>query len=266
MKSKNIGFWVGIGIFGFLVLLAIFAPWITRQDPVAQDLINTLLKPNSHHLLGTDQLGRDVLTRLIFGIRTDLVIGVLAVLFPFIFGTFLGLVTGWYGGWFDSLIMRIVDITIAFPFYVLAIALSLVFGAGAKAIIITITIVGWVAYCRIVRAGVLVTKELDYIHAAKLSGLPTFRILRRHVFPNVISQAIVFSMSDIVLSILAIVTLTFLGLGIPAPTPEWGLMIQEGQAYILQSWWIPFIPGFMVVIVGFSLSLIGDGFVKRFAK
>jgi len=266
MKKKSYAMWVGVAILGTLAILAIFAPWITHTDPTAQDLSNTLLKPSIHHILGTDDLGRDVFTRLIFGARIDLAVGILAVLFPFIFGTTLGLLAGWFGGWFDLLLMRIVDVTIAFPFYVLAIAFSLVFGAGAKSIIITITVVGWVAYCRIVRAQVLVVKELDYVHAAQLSGLPTKRILGRHVLPNVISQAITFSMSDIVLSILAIVTLSFLGLGVADPTPEWGAMIQEGQAYILQEWWVPFIPGFMVVIVGFSLSLIGDGLVKRLIK
>ena len=201
-----------------------------------------------------------------YGARIDLTIGILAVVFPFILGTTLGLISGWRGGLFDTLVMRIVDTTIAFPFYVMAIALVFVVGAGPKVIILAISLVGWVAYCRIVRAAVLVAKELDYVHAAKLSGLPTSRILRKHVLPNVITQAIIFSMSDIVLSILAIVSLGYLGLGVPIPTAEWGSMIQEGQAYILQQWWIPTIPGVMVVITGFGLSLIGDGLVKRLNK
>ena len=264
--KKNFGFYLGITLISILVILAAFAPWISHYDPIGQDLGNTLAKPSFHHWLGTDQLGRDVATRLIYGARLDLTIGVLAVLFPFIFGTTLGLLTGWRGGAFDSFVMRIVDVVIAFPFYVLAIALVFVFGPGVKSIIVAITLVGWVAYCRIIRAAVLVTKELDFVHAAKLSGLPVRRILRRHVLPNVISQAIVFSMSDIILSILAIVSLGYLGLGVPIPTAEWGSMIQEGQAYLLQEWWIATIPGILVVIVGFSLSLIGDGLVKRLAK
>lgn len=258
--------WFGIGILGLLIIMAVFAPLIFNGDPNAQNLTNTLLKPSASYWLGTDNLGRDVFIRIIYGARIDLSVGILAVFFPFIFGTTLGLIAGWYGGWFDILLMRIVDVTIAFPFYVLAIAFSLVFGAGAKSIIITITLVGWVAYCRITRASVLVVKELDYIHASQLCGIPTRRILLKHILPNVISQAITFSMSDIVLSILAIVTLSFLGIGISAPTAEWGSMIQEGQAYILDQWWVPFIPGFMVVIVGFALSLIGDGLVKKFIK
>ena len=266
MKNKNYSFYLGIAIISTLAFVAIFAPWLTHYDPIGQNLMSTLAAPSRHHWLGTDNLGRDVLTRIIYGARIDLSIGILAVLFPFVLGTTLGLISGWRGGWFDVILMRIVDTTIAFPFYVLAIALVFVVGAGPTSIILAISLVGWVAYCRIIRAAVLVAKELDYVHAAKLSGLPTSRILRRHVLPNVISQAIVFSMSDIVLSILAIVSLGYLGLGVPIPTAEWGSMIQEGQAYILQQWWIPTIPGVMVVIVGFGLSLIGDGLVKRLNK
>ena len=264
--SANTALYSGIIIIGLLAIIAIAAPLLSHYDPIGQDLENTQIAPTRHHLLGTDQLGRDVRTRIMYGARIDLTIGILAVVFPFILGTTLGLISGWRGGLFDTLVMRIVDTTIAFPFYVMAIALVFVVGAGPKAIILAISLVGWVAYCRIVRAAVLVAKELDYVHAAKLSGLPTSRILRKHVLPNVITQAIIFSMSDIVLSILAIVSLGYLGLGVPIPTAEWGSMIQEGQAYILQQWWIPTIPGVMVVITGFGLSLIGDGLVKRLNK
>ena len=264
--SANTALYSGIIIIGLLAIIAIAAPLLSHYDPIGQDLENPRIPPTRHHLLGTDQLGRDVLSRLMYGARIDLTIGILAVVFPFILGTTLGLISGWRGGLFDTLVMRIVDTTIAFPFYVMAIALVFVVGAGPKAIILAISLVGWVAYCRIVRAAVLVAKELDYVHAAKLSGLPTSRILRKHVLPNVITQAIIFSMSDIVLSILAIVSLGYLGLGVPIPTAEWGSMIQEGQAYILQQWWIPTIPGVMVVITGFGLSLIGDGLVKRLNK
>lgn len=265
MKSSKT-LYVGTGLLGALVFAAIFAPLITNFDPNEQDLMNTLLGSTSQHWLGTDPLGRDVLTRLIYGARVDLAIGLLAVVLPYIIGVSLGLLTGWRGGKTDSVIMRVVDTVIAFPFYVLAIALVFIFGPGIKSIIIAITLVGWVAYCRIVRANVLVAKEQDYIHAARLTGLPTSRILRRHMLPNVISQSIVFAMSDIVLSILAIVSLGYLGLGVPVPTAEWGSMIQEGQGYITEQWWLATVPGLMVVYVGFSLSLIGDGLVARLER
>ena len=266
MKKRNYTLIAGVSLLSIIMLSAVFAPLVTSYDPNGQDLLNSLSAPSGIHWLGTDMLGRDVFTRILYGARVDLAIGFLAVLLPFLFGTTVGLISGWRGGRFDQIVMRIVDTIIAFPFYVLAIALVFVIGAGIKSIVVAITLVGWVAYARIVRANVLVTKELDYVHAARLSGFPTRRILRRHVLPNVISQAIVYSMSDIVLSILAIVSLGYLGLGVPIPTAEWGSMIQEGQAYILQQWWIATIPGLMVVFVGFSLSLIGDGLVARLER
>lgn len=253
-------------LLGILVLAAIFAPFITQFDPNEQDLVNTLLGPTSQHWLGTDPLGRDIFTRLIYAARVDLAIGLSAVVLPYIIGVVLGLISAWKGGFADSFIMRIVDTVLAFPFYVLAIALVFIFGPGIKSIIVAITLVGWVAYCRIVRANVLVAKEQDYIHAARLTGLPASRILRRHMLPNVISQSIVFAMSDIVLSILAIVSLGYLGLGVPVPTAEWGSMIQEGQPYITEQWWLATVPGFFVVYVGFALSLIGDGLVARLER
>ena len=147
--------YLGAGILGLIVLSAIFAPLITHFDPTGQDLLNTLGAPSSAHWLGTDALGRDVFTRLIYGARIDLTIGLVAVMLPFIIGVTLGLITGWFGGKFDAFVMRIVDTVIAFPFYVLAIALVFVFGPGVKSIIVAISLVGWVAYCRIVRANVL---------------------------------------------------------------------------------------------------------------
>lgn len=265
MKSLKT-LYVGTGLLATLAIVAIFAPLISHYDPIEQDLTNILLSPSRQHWLGTDSLGRDVFTRLIYGARVDLAIGLSAVILPYIIGVILGLLSAWKGGKTDSFIMRVVDTVLAFPFYVLAIALVFIFGPGIKSIIVAITLVGWVAYCRIVRANVLVAKEQDYIHAARLTGLPARRILWRHMLPNVISQSIVFAMSDIVLSILAIVSLGYLGLGVPVPTAEWGSMIQEGQPYITQQWWLATIPGLFVVYVGFSLSLIGDGLVSRLER
>jgi peptide/nickel transport system permease protein len=254
----------GLALFGLIILCAACASLLTSYDPTKQNLQATFLAPGSPgHLLGTDELGRDVLSRLLYGARVDLLVGVLAVVSPFIIGSLVGLIAGWFGGWIDAIIGRIVDIVIAFPFLVLVITLVFTMGPGTTSIYTAITLVGWVAYCRIVRGQVLVVKEQEYALAAKASGLPTWRILLRHVMPNVVLQAIVFSMSDIVLTLLAIVTLGYLGLGVPAPTPDWGTMIQEGQQFILTKWYMSTIPGLAVVLTGLALALIADGIVEK---
>ncbi|WP_426244980.1 ABC transporter permease [Nocardioides sp. LHG3406-4] len=263
----NLALALGLTIFGLIVLAAIFAPLLTSADPLKQDLLSARLAPGSPgHLLGTDELGRDVLARLLYGARVDLRVGVLAVLTPLVMGSLLGLLTGWFGGWLDMIVMRVIDVVVAFPFYILVIALVFALGQGATSIYLAISMVGWVAYCRIVRGQVLVAKEQEYALAARASGLPTWRILIRHLLPNVMLQALVYSMSDIVLTILAIVTLSYLGLGISPPTPEWGSMIAEGQNSLMTQWYLSTIPGLCVVLVGLSLALVADGLVTRFNR
>jgi peptide/nickel transport system permease protein len=249
----------GLIITGIILASAIFAPLLTSYNPIAQNLNATLQGPSAQHLLGTDQLGRDVFTRLLYGARVDLRVGFIAVLFPFCLGTILGSLAGYFGGWTELVIMRMVDVVVAFPFYVLLIALVFVLGPGERSIYIAITIVGWVSYTRLVRAEILVAKRQDYVLAAQGGGLSNLRIMGRHLTPNVISQAIIYAMSDIVQDILAIVTLGYFGLGIPPPTAEWGSMINEGQNFLSTHWQLVIIPGFAVVIVGLGLSLIGDG-------
>ncbi len=263
----NIPLIAGLIMFGLMVAAAVFAPLLTPWDPLHQDILHARLPPFSpDHLLGTDTLGRDVLSRLLYGARVDLKIGVLAVVTPFVVGTALGLLAGWRGGWTDTVLMRTVDVVVAFPFYVLVISLVFVLGAGTTSIYLAISLVGWVAYCRIVRGQVLVAKEQEYALAAQASGLPTGRILFRHLLPNVVLQAIIYSMSDIVLTILAIVTLSYLGLGVPPPTPDWGTMIADGQDYLTTQWYLTTIPGLCVVWVGISLALVADGLVQQFNR
>jgi peptide/nickel transport system permease protein len=253
----------GLVLLALIVLAGVAAPLITHWDPVQQDLTSSLLPPGSGHLLGTDLLGRDVFARLLYSARVDLRVGALAVLLPFIIGTTLGLLAGWFGGWFDAVLMRLVDMVVAFPSFVLIIALVFALGQGTTSIYVAITLVGWVAYARIVRGEVLVAKEQEYALAARASGLPTWRILLRHLLPNVLLQAFVFAMSDVVLSILAIVTLGYLGLGVPPPTPDWGSMIAEGQGFVFTKWYLTAAPGFAVVLVGLALALVADGTVQR---
>ena len=252
-------FVAGVSILGSIVLLAIVAPLVTTHDPTYQDLLHNLQGPSRSHPLGTDDLGRDVWARLVYGARTDLRVAFLAVLFPFTIGTLVGLVAGYYGGWVDTITNWLVNIVVAFPFYVLIIALVFALGSGARNIYIAITIVGWVSYARIVRGEVLVAKRREYVLAARSAGLSDARIIFRHLLPNVITQAIVFAMSDIVLDILAIVTLGYLGLGIQPPTADWGRMIADGQTYLTTHWELSTVPGIAVVITALGLSLLADG-------
>ena len=249
----------GIIILGVIVGMAIAAPLLTSYNPITQNLNATLLGPSAHHLLGTDQLGRDTWTRLLYGLRLDLRIAFIAVLFPFCLGTVLGCLAGYFGGSADVIIMRLVDIVVAFPFYVLVIALVFVLGPGARSIYIAITVVGWVSYARIIRGEILVAKRQDYVLAAQAGGLSSLRIMGRHLLPNVVTQAFIYAMSDIVQDILAIVTLGYFGLGIPAPTADLGSMINDGQNFLSTHWQLTTIPGLVVVVVGLGLSLIGDG-------
>jgi peptide/nickel transport system permease protein len=252
-------FVAGLLILGTIVTMCLLAPVLTSHSPTQQDLNNILQGPSSKHLLGTDQLGRDIFSRLLYGGRVDLRVAFLAVLFPFFLGTTLGCISGYYGRFSDTLIMRLVDVVVAIPFYVLIIALVFVLGPGTRSIYIAITLVGWVSYARIIRGEILVAKRQEYILAARAAGFRDLRIIIRHLLPNVITQAIVFAMSDIVLDILAIVTLGYLGLGVQPPVPDWGGMIADGQAFLTTKWELSTIPGVVVVITALGLSLIGDG-------
>lgn len=266
LRTRSVGPWyrnrslmAGIIIVGLLVLVAIFAPLIAPYDPIAQDLTNALQAPSWAHWLGTDKFGRDVLSRLIWGAQVDLRIGFLAVLIPFVIGSFLGAIAGYFGGWLDTVLMRVVDIFFAFPFYVMVIVLVFVFGSGEASIYIAIAAVSWVSYARIVRGEVLIAKKQDYVVAASLGGMSHGRVLVRHIGPNVLSQAIIYGMSDIVMDIMAIVTLGYLGLGIAPPTAEWGSMINDGQEFITTLWQQATIPGLVVVLISLGLSWLGDG-------
>jgi peptide/nickel transport system permease protein len=252
-------FVAGVSILGLIVLLAVLAPVASWHDPVQQNLVEILQGPSWSHPLGTDDLGRDVWARLLYGARTDLRVAFLAVLFPFAIGTTVGLLAGYFGGWVDTLSNWFVNVVVAFPFYVLIIALVFALGSGTRNIYIAITIVGWVSYTRIVRGEVLVAKRREYVLAARAGGLSDARIIARHLLPNVVTQAIVFAMSDIVLDILAIVTLGYLGLGVQPPTPDWGRMIADGQTYLTTQWELSTIPGIAVVITALGLSLLADG-------
>ena len=250
---------LGLTLFAALVLVALLAPVIAPYDPLALDFTNALQSPSREHLFGTDNLGRDIFSRVIHGARIDLRVGIISVISPFIIGLVLGAVSGFYGGWWDTIVMRLVDVVQAFPFLVLVIAIVAVRGPGLQNMYIAVALVAWVVYARVVRGEVLVEKNKEYVQAARAMGGSDWRIMRHHLLPNVITTSVVYAMADIALYILLAAALSFLGLGAKPPAPEWGVMITEGRQYITTAWWLSALPGLAIVLTGIILSLIGDG-------
>lgn len=256
---SNPALYIGSALVGLIFLMAIIGPAIAPYDPIEQDLLHRLEPPSAEHRLGTDKFGRDVLSRILYATRIDLKIGLISVAVPFVLGILIGCVSGYYGGLIDTLLMRLVDISVAFPFYVLVIAILAILGPGVRNMYIALIIVGWIAYAKIVRGEVLVAKNEEYVLAVQALGYSDFRIIVRHLIPNVVSPCIVYAMSDVVLCILAGSSLGFLGLGVQPPTAEWGVMIAQGREFVTTAPWLPTFPGFAIAIVGISFSLLGDG-------
>jgi peptide/nickel transport system permease protein len=260
LRVRNLQLYVGGLLLLAIVALVALAPLLTPYDPSATNPIDALQGFGGAHLLGTDNLGRDTWSRLLYGGRVDLSIAFLAVLVPFVSGVLIGTLTGYVGGWVDAVVMRVADIVVAFPFYVLVITLVFVLGSGERSIFIAISTVSWVAYARIVRAEVLVLRKREFIEAGRASGVGNARVMFRHVLPNVITQAIVYSMSDIVMNIGVIVTLSYFGLGIVPPTPDWGGMMSNGQQFLAGGYYsLTLVPAAAVVLTSLALSLVGDG-------
>ena len=258
--------YAGIAVVGVVGVAALFAPLIAPSTPTAQDLANAFQPPSLAHLMGTDNLGRDIFSRVVYAARTDLQIGLIMTYIPLMAGVLLGAVAGYFGGWVDTVIMRLVDVVIAFPFLVLVIAILAVVGPGLKGMYIAVISVGWSLYARLTRAEMLVLREQQFVLAAEALGFSRKRIIFRHAVPNLLRPNIVFSMADFVLNILLAASLSFLGLGVRPPTPEWGAMVAEGQNFLLNAWWITTLPGLVIVVVGIGLSLIGDGLAERLGE
>lgn len=268
---REIGRWsttlkVGSAMLLVIVLAGIFAPVVAPFDPYFQDYDRVLLPPGGTHLFGTDQLGRDLFSRVIYGIRIDLMVGFIITFVPMIYGVAIGALAGYYGGVLDSVLMRLLDTAIAFPFLVLIIVVIAILGPGVHSIYIAVFLVAWTMYARLARAEMLVERSKDYMLAAKTLGYPTSRIIFRHALPNIIGSSVVFSMADFVLNILLLSGLSFLGLGIQPPEPEWGAMVAEGRDFIFENWWICTLPGLAIVVTGTALSLIGDGLARRLGQ
>ncbi len=265
-RARSVKIWLGGAIVGAYVLVAVFAPLLAPFDPLAQNASAALQGPSATHLLGTDELGRDVLSRLLHATRIDVPVAALVTLLPCLLGTLIGLVAGYFGGWFDAVVMRISDLLQAFPSYILMIVLVFAMGPGIPSLLISFTIIGWVVYARLVRTEVLRVREAGYVVAARTSGFSTLRIMGRHVLPNVLKQNIVYLGSALVFAVTTLTAFSFLGFGIQQPTPEWGSMISAGQPYLTIAPMLVAIPGAVITVFALGLSLLGDGVQDRLEK
>jgi len=256
-------------VFGLIMVLgvifsAVFAPLISPHDPILQDVEKRLIPPmgqegaDSNYLLGTDHLGRDIVSRLIYGARISIVVSVSAVALSAVLGTLIGLFSGFYGGKVDNIFMRIADVQLAFPFILLAIAIIAVLGPNLQNIILTMGITGWVIYARVVRAEVLSLREKEFITSVRALGGSNGRIIFNHLFPNVVPPIIVIVTLEMARMIIMEAALSFLGLGIQPPTPTWGGMLADGRVYLVTSWWLATFPGLVIMLVVLGINLLGN--------
>ncbi len=249
----------GVAILLVCLALAAVPELVAPYKPTAFDYRALLKPPTLAHPFGTDNFGRDILSRTVWATRVDLQIALFGTLFPVVFGTLVGAVVGYAGGWAEIVFGRVVDAVVTFPFLVLVIAIVAVLGPGLFNLYIAVSVVGWVFYARIVAAGVAVQRRLDYAAAARVMGYSTARIVLRHLLPNAVSAAIVYWMTDMALCILLGSSLGYLGLGAQPPTAEWGVLIADGKNYMNTGWWISIFPGLAIVATGLGFSLFGDG-------
>lgn len=253
------GIIIGGTLFVALIVIALFAVEIAPYNPIDQDYGKTLRPPSREHLMGTDNFGRDIFSRVIYGTQISLRVGLIAVVIASAIGVPLGLVSGYYGGWIDSVAMRLVDIMLAFPGILLAFVIVAVLGSSLTNLMIAIGIGSIPGFARLIRGSVLSARELSYVVAARVVGCRDPRIVGLHILPNVASPIIVYSTLKVATAILAGASLSFLGLGVQRPTPEWGIMLADGRNFLQQQWWIATFPGLAIMITTLAINLLGDG-------
>ena len=249
---------VGIVIIVVVTLGAIGADVVAPFSPTSQNLRDRLQPPSATHLFGTDNLGRDILSRTVYGARVSLVVGVTAALLAGSLGVLLGLVAGYQGGWSDALLSRIADVQQAIPFLILAIAVAVIVGPSLTNVVLVLAVTAWVSYFRVVRAEVLSVRESLLVDAVRTLGASTSRIVVRHVLPNVSASVIVIASLMVANMIIFEASLSFLGLGVPPPTPTWGRMVYDGVQYVDSAWWLSLFPGLAIVITVMAINLVGD--------
>ena len=264
LGNGKVSLGIGLAIVVGITVLSVAAPLLPLPDPLEQDFGARLAPPSLAHPFGTDNLGRDMVSRVIHGARVDLQLGLLTTTASLIIGMALGAIAGFYRGVRETVITRTVDAVLALPFLVLVIAIVAIVGPGLKGIYIGIIAVSWTIYTRITYAEMLVLRERQFILAARTLAYSNARIIFRHALPNLIRPNIAWFLSDIVLNILALTALSYLGLGVQPPDPEWGALISSGQNFLVTAWWISALPGVVVVIVGIGFSLIGEWVSVRF--
>ncbi len=253
-----------------LVIPAIFAELIAPYDPVESSLRNRLLPPfwidggSTDHILGTDKVGRDILSRMIYGSRVSIIIASISIVVGGIIGTSLGIIGGYFGGWVDSLIMRAVDISLSIPIILLGLVLVAALGPSKSTVIIVVVILLWSRYARLARGETLAVRTQDYIARARVSGASHTRIMIHHVFPNIFNSVMVLATLQVGFVIILEATLSFLGAGIPRPTPAWGLMVADGRSLVVTAWWLAFFPGIAIMLVVLSMNLLGDWLRDKF--
>lgn len=255
---------VAVAVLALMVLIAVFAPLIAPYDPGAQDLLVRLRPPawtaagDSSHLLGTDQLGRDILSRLCYGARISLLVGACAALLAGVVGSVIGLVAGFLGGWFDRILMRLADIQLAFPSILLALAIVGFLGSGLWYVVLVLGFTGWVSYARVIRSEVLSLRTRDYVTEARAIGVRDLTIMRRHLLPNVLAPLATIGTLHVAAAIVAEASLSYLGLGVPKQTVTWGGMLSDGQLYLGTSWWVAVFPGLALMITALAVNITGD--------
>ena len=250
---------VGLVLVGLLTIIAVFAPLLASHDPNAVDVARKFLPPSREFPLGTDHLGRDVWARIVFGARLSIGSTLFASLVISFIGVLVGLVAGWFGGLTDALISRVVDILLAFPTFLLALAITAILGPGLRNVLVAIILAWWASYARIVRSAVLAEKDKPYIEAARATGTPSLRILCRHLLPNIVAPLVVLTTLDLGAVLLSLSGFSFLGLGVKPPTAEWGSMLNDGRTYLSRAPNMMFFPGAAIFLMVLGFNLLGDG-------
>jgi len=258
------GLLVGIVAVLLLAATATLSPIIAPQDPTAQNLEQDLRPSSASHPLGTDKLGRDILSRILYGARISLLVGITTVSISLSIGVIVGSLSGYYGGWIDRLVMRIVDVLLSFPGILLAIAFAAMLGPGLRHTVLALSLVGWTAYARLVRGEILSLREREFVQAARAIGCGSARIVRLHLLPNIFPVLLIQATFGMAAAIVGEGSLSFLGLGVAPPTPSWGAMLNEGRQFLLVAPHITAYPGIAISITVLALNLIGDGLTEKF--